>query len=180
MSKYTFYNKIMTDEELYKNLARKLIEPITPEIFNEASIKELSELLENKFKISIGFKFVDYDDIEVIKKYGIKNTTFALAHRYPDSKFYVWFNKHTEHRMNRLYFLTVVGMIVFDDFKLEEDRHLTSTSILTNDQLAYSLAKELTMPSWKLKNYLEKEYSEELILKWNPQVSKEILEILKK
>lgn len=180
MSKYTFYNKIMTDEELYKNLARNILDIITPTIFNDASIKELADLLENKFKITIGFKFIDYGDIETIKKYGIKNNTIVLTHRYPDSRFYIWFNKNTDSKMNRLYFLTVLGVILFDDLKLEEDRHITNTSLLDKDKLAYALAKELSLPGWKLKSYYEKQYSEELILKWNPQISKEILEIIKK
>lgn len=180
MSKYTFYNKLITDEELCQNLAKKIIEPITPEVFNVASINELSELLESKFKISINYKFIDYKDIETIKKYGIKNETFVFAHRYPNSQFYIWFNKNTDARMNRFYFLIVLGLIVFDEFKVDEDKYLTNLSLLTNDSLSYSLAKELVMPKWKLNNYLKKEYSDDSILKWNPQISNEILEILKK
>lgn len=176
MSKYTFYNKIISDDDLIIGLVSKIHKQLGYSWnMNMENIKEINEALAKLYKINISYKFIDFKDANNINHYGIKSTTNILVRKYP-SNYYVIFDSNQTKENNRLLFLHVVGHILLDSFKADEEKRCSLKELKTNDEiLAQMFAEEFSFPRWKVKYYMEKNYSIESIVKKEVNISVDLI-----
>ena len=153
MSKYTFFNKIISDTKLVQHLVSQLYEDFGYRYAGPMEdIKEITARIKDKYKIEIKYTFVDFEDAEVISKYGLKKTTAIYGKHYA-SNYYFVLNKHTNFNDNRFLFLKALAYILFDWCEKEEELRITyETEANKKDQLAFDFAYEFLLPYWKYQN----------------------------
>lgn len=150
MSKYTFFNKIISDSKLIVHLVSQMYDDLGYG-YNVPmdEIKELSYKILNKYKIDIKYVFVDFDEEDVKSKYGLKKNTGLYAIKYPNNYLFV-FNKKNGFNNNRYLFLKALAYILFDRLDTNEEIRLTlELAHDKNEVLAEEFACEFLLPGWK-------------------------------
>lgn len=166
MSKYTFFNKIISDGKLVAHLVSQMYEDFGYNYNSQMEdIKELTVRIKEKYKIEIKYTFIDFNDADNISKYGLKRSTALYVKHYPGNYYFV-LNKNTNFNDNRFLFLKALGYILFDWCEKEEELRVTyETEANKKDQLAFEFAYEFLLPKWKY----------QIIKKNHPELTDDVL-----
>lgn len=166
MSKYTFFNRILPDAKFITTLVSQLYEDFEYNFNTQTEeIKDMVIRLKEVYKIEIKYIFADFEDGEVVSKYGIKKTTDIYAKKFPGN-YYIVFNKKNNFTENRFLFLKVLAYILFDKLATNEEIRLTiEATVAKEDLLAEEFAVEFLIPKWKFQ-ILKKQHPDADDVKW--------------
>lgn len=154
MSKYTFFNKIISDDKLIVDLVGMIHRRFGYNF--ETSPEKVTILLsrfKDDFKINIFYKVYDFSEGWVKEKYGLKKDTDLYIIHQNDS-YQIVINEKNNYNDNRFMILKAIGYILLDQLPNKKELRLTKDSTISNwDILAEHFAIEFILPKWKLKYF---------------------------
>lgn len=184
MSKYTFFNKITSDDKLVKLLVSQIHSDFG---YNyQTTVEEIKDLIlrfKDQYKLDIKYIVVDFENADIRTKYGIKRSTdFILTKQDSPKNFLFIINKKNSFENNRFLFLKGIGYILFDKVPNNADIHLSMSSVTNDEVLAEEFALEFLLPKWKYSIIIKQHpgITDEDLIKQQKQLNSTILDLYKK
>lgn len=145
MSKYTFFNDVISDEALVRCFAEALKSDLLIQGFNLDDIRILVNKFIAQYDYKISYDFVDFNNKNEISKYGLKHNTDIYAKKNGKKDIYIVFNKNIKPNLNRYLLLKALAYELFDKWEQDEELRLNLKASASNndDILAERLAIEM-------------------------------------